>query len=78
MPAQKRKILTLASGLTLGITLLLFCTAAVLHGPSKELLLEAGVFLISLKLVISTQKSELAMREILERLADLERSLGKR
>ncbi|MGZ3651197.1 MAG: hypothetical protein ACXVB9_22350 [Bdellovibrionota bacterium] len=78
MSPHKQKLLNLASSLTLVITFVLFVAAAVLHGLSSELLLEAGVFLVSVKLVLSTQKSEIAVEEMRAQLDSIERKLDAR
>ncbi|MGZ3706189.1 MAG: hypothetical protein ACXWP1_09915 [Bdellovibrionota bacterium] len=78
MSPHKQKLLNLASSLTLVITFVLFVAAAVLHGLSSELLLEAGVFLVSVKLVLSTQKSEIAVEEMRAQLDLIERKLDAR
>ena len=75
MNASRRRLLQLASTLTLALTLVLFAAAAWLHGLTGELLLEAGVFLVSVKLVLSTQKSEIVVSELKEKLDSLEAKL---
>jgi hypothetical protein len=71
----RRKALKLASTATLALTASLFLAAAWIHGASSELLLEAGVFLVSVKLVISTEKSEIVVTELREKLDSLEAKL---
>lgn len=46
----------LASIFTLSITLILFVLALFSKGFTHDLLLEAGIFLVSVKLTISTSK----------------------
>jgi len=75
MSPAKQKLLRLASSLTLATTFVLFVAAAFLHGLSSEMLLEAGVFLISVKLVLSTQKSEIVVEELRAKLESIERKL---
>lgn len=72
---RRRNALKLASAATLLLTLVLFVVAAWLHGPSSELLLEAGVFLVSVKLVLSTEKSEIVVQELKGKLNSLEAKL---
>ncbi len=69
----KKKWLDIASQLTLALTVVLFAVAAVEHGFTHDLLLEAAVFLISLKLVISGQKIETMIRGLQEKLDSIER-----
>jgi hypothetical protein len=65
----------------LAITLFLFLGAVVTKGLTHDLLLEAGVFLVSVKLVIGNYKSgvrDREMRELLERVAASVERLEKR
>jgi len=70
MLVKERKLrrLDLASTTTLAITVILFVTAVFVKGLTHDLLLEAGVFLISIKLVLSSSKSELSNRIIEEKI----------
>jgi hypothetical protein len=60
--------LDLASSATLLVTLILFVVALFEKGLTHDLLLEAGVFLISVKLVLNSHKSELMLRALDEKL----------
>jgi hypothetical protein len=73
----KRHHLDLASMVTLAITVILFIIAIFTKGLTHELLLEAGIFLISLKLVLSSSKSELSSKIIEEKIDRLLRSREK-
>ena len=75
---SKKRRLDLAYSLTLGITVLLFVVAVFEKGLTHELLLEAGVFLVSVKLVISTQKTSFETREIREKLDQILMRLGEK
>jgi hypothetical protein len=55
--------------LTIVITLVLFIVALFTKGFTHDLLLEAGVFLVSVKLILMTYKNSVVSRKI---LADLE------
>jgi hypothetical protein len=59
-----KKILDAGSQLTIGITLVLFVVALFAKGLTHDLLLEAGVFLVSAKLVILGYKNGIAADEI--------------
>jgi hypothetical protein len=63
--------------ITLLITLVLFIVALFAKGLSHDLLLEAGVFLVSVKLVLAAYKSSVANAAILDRLAEMERTLAR-
>jgi hypothetical protein len=57
-----------ASYVVVGITLVLFIVAAIEKGLTRELLLEAGVFLVSVKLILLSARSNLAAEQMMERL----------
>jgi hypothetical protein len=57
-------MLDTASSLTIGVTLVLFVVALFLKGLTHDLLLEAGVFLVSVKLVIMSHKSALLVEDL--------------
>ena len=65
----------MASTLTLLVTVILFGVAASVHGLTHELLLEAGVFLISVKLVLANHKNENYLRSIESKVDALEKKL---
>lgn len=52
------------SFLTLLLTLILFAIALFEKGLTHDLLLEAGVFLVSVKLVLSARKTELLIKAL--------------
>lgn len=56
--------------LTIVITLILFIVALFTKGFTHDLLLEAGVFLVSVKLILMGYKNSVVSRKILD---DLER-----
>jgi hypothetical protein len=57
-----------ASYAVVGVTLVLFIFAAFEKGLTGELSLEAGVFLVSVKLILMSAKSNLAAERMMERL----------
>ena len=59
------------------ITLGLFITAVFVKGLGHDLLLEAGVFLVSVKLILMNYKSSVAGEELRERLDELRAVLGR-
>ncbi len=59
------------------ITLVLFLTALVLKGLSHEILLEAGVFLISVKLMMMVYKHSVSTEEVKRQLAKIAASLER-
>jgi hypothetical protein len=72
----RRKLLDIGSWVTIVVTLVLFIVALVMKGLTHDLLLEAGVFLVSVKLVIMSYKNAMVsddlraevrrLREVLE------------
>lgn len=64
---HKKRVDT-ASLVILAITLILFLTALYEKGLTQEILLEAGVFLVSVKLVLASVKTDLANQSIEEKL----------
>ncbi len=71
--SRKKKYLDIASTLTLMVTVILFMIAAFETGLTHDLLLEAGVFLVSAKLVIASYQQKItadAMSVKLDRLAE--------
>jgi hypothetical protein len=62
------------SAVVIGLTLLLFVVSVFVKGFTHELLLEAGVFLVSVKLILMAQKNCVSAKVIgqrLERIATL-------
>ena len=66
--AIKKARLDLASTLTLIATLILFAAALFETGIPHTLSLEAGVLLVSLKLVLSARRAQLNDEEIVAKL----------
>jgi len=56
-------------------TLALFMVALVVKGLTSAMLLEAGVFLVSVKLIIASYKSSLQAERIAAELAELRRAV---
>lgn len=65
---KNKWIMDWASGTVLVLTIVLFVIACFEKGFTHELLLEAGVFLVSVKLVLGGYKTEQNTRRILEKL----------
>ena len=63
------------SQLIVFVTFVLFFTALFVKGLGHDILLEAGVFLVSVKLIIITYKNGVTAADISGRLARLERTL---
>ena len=61
---RHRAILDIGSYITIGITLVLFLVALLIKGFTHDLLLETGVFLVSVKLIISGYQNGAATAEL--------------
>ena len=59
------------------ITFVLFVAAVFTTGISHDLLLEAGVFLVSVKLIIMAYKHSVANQELLDRLEKMQGALSR-
>ena len=69
--------LDLGSRLVIVITFALFVAALFVKGFGHDLLLEAGVFLVSVKLIIMAAKHGATDRELRQRLDQIEATLGE-
>ena len=61
----------LGSTIVILITLVLFITALFFKGFTHDLLLEAAVFLVSVKLIISAYKANITTNEIKTKLENI-------
>ena len=61
----------------IGITFVVFVIALFVKGFTHDLLLEIGVFLISVKLVLMGYKNSVTTKELLKELCEIRKSLGK-
>jgi hypothetical protein len=74
-----RKHFDLWSIVVIALTLILFIVALFIQGLTHELLLEAGVFLVSVKLILMSYKNSVLAVETekrLEQIHDLLRAMG--
>jgi hypothetical protein len=62
----------------IAITLVLFLTALVAKGMTHDILLEAGVFLVSLKLILMAYKNSVTASEMKRELAEIKALLELR
>ncbi len=63
---------------TIAITLILFAAALATKGLTHDLLLEAGVFLVSVKLILMAYKSSVATAAMQKKLDDIHAALVRR
>jgi len=57
------------------ITFLLFAVALFVKGLTKDLLLESGVLLVSVKLIMMAYRNNVANRALLKELEEIKKSL---
>lgn len=65
------------SGAVIALTVALFALALFLHGFTHDLLLEAGVLLVSAKLVIMSHKNSVLAEELRAGLNDIKQVLAR-
>lgn len=73
-----KKHLSLADIGVIAITALLFITALFTKGFTHDLLLEAGVLLVSVKIIMANYKSIMFNKKILEDLDQIKKTLGEK
>lgn len=61
----------------IGVTLVLFLVAVFVKGLGHEILLEAGVFLVSVKLIMMAYKNSVAAAELEDRFDGLQAALTR-
>jgi len=76
-PLGVRKHVDPSSLVVILLTLVLFFGALVVKGLGHDLLLEAGVFLVSVKLIIMAYKSSVASQAMAQELAAIRSSVAK-
>jgi hypothetical protein len=65
------------SAVVIVITFLMFVVALLLKGLGHDLLLEGGVFLVSVKLIMMAYKDSVAATKLNDRLSGLENTLAR-
>lgn len=70
-----KKHLDLASIIILLITLLLFIAALFVKGFTHDLLLEAGVFLVSVKVIMMAYKISVHANEIIREIREIKAAI---
>jgi hypothetical protein len=69
---RKPHLLDIGSTITVGLTFLLFAVSVMKKGLTHELLQEAAVFLVSVKLIIGTAHARLTQKEMNRKLSLIE------
>jgi hypothetical protein len=73
-----KKYVDMGNAVVIAITLILFILALITTGLTKNLLLEAGVFLVSLKIILMSYKLSQSNKEILEELRVIREKLDEK
>lgn len=76
MPDFQRH-LDVGSRLVIFVTFVLFVAALFIKGLGHDLLLEGGVFLVSVKLIMMAYKNSVATRQLNDRLDQLQATLTR-
>jgi len=61
----------------IAVTLVLFVVALFVKGLTHDLLLEAGVFLVSVKLIVMSYKNAVASQRLHEELSEIREALQR-
>ena len=67
----------LGTVIVIGITLLLFVIALFEKDFTHDMLLEAGVFLVSVKLIMMSYRNSLAMRDLRDKFDAIQQALAR-
>ena len=70
-----KKIYNLGNALVIAMTFVLFAIALFVTGFTKGLLLEAGVLLVSIKIILMNIQNSNTNKEILKKLDDMDAKL---
>lgn len=76
-PAELKSSLDNANSAVILITFILFAVALFVKGFTQDLLLEVGVFLVSVKLIIATYQNKMIGKAVLAKLEKLEEKFDK-
>lgn len=71
MPSEKLRSPDPWSAVVIALTLILFIASIFVNGLTHELLLEAGVFLVSVKLILMAHKNSLSAKLVGQRLDEI-------
>ncbi len=74
---MNNRLFDLGTVVVIGTTLLLFVIALFEKGFTHDMLLEAGVFLVSVKLIMMSYKNSLATRDMRDQLASIQQALAR-
>lgn len=72
-----KKLFDTGNLLIIILTFILFVAALFLKGITKDLLLEAGVLLVSIKLIMFNYKQSLFDKDVIRRLDEIQKDLSE-
>jgi len=74
---MKRPYIDAGSTITIALTFVLFVISLFAHGLTHDLLLEAGVFLVSVKLILMSAKAAVVAHSIEDGLQEIRSHLAR-
>jgi hypothetical protein len=72
---QMKKNFDIANSITIALTIILFTIALFVTGFTKDLLLEAGVLLVSVKIIFMAAATRDSNNEIIRKLNEIDEKL---
>ena len=72
-----KKHLSTADAIVIALTVILFIVALFMKGFTHNLLLEAGVLLVSIKIIMMNYKSSVAIKTLLSELKEIKGILSE-
>ncbi len=72
-----KKHLSIADFFVIGVTIILFAIALFVKGFTHNLLLEAGVLLVSVKIIMMNYKNSVSIKNLLKELDDIKGMLSE-
>ena len=73
-----KNLFSAADAVVIAITFVLFVAALFTKGFTNALLLEAGVLLVSVKIIMMNYKLSITNQKIIKKLDDLEKNLSNK
>jgi hypothetical protein len=75
---RMKKYVDIGNAAVIAITLVLFILALITTGLTKNLLLEAAVFLVSIKIILMSYKTSQSNKEIINELHEIRKRLEEK
>lgn len=74
---ENKRSIDKANSTVILVTFVLFAVALFVKGFTQGLLLEAGVFLVSVKLILGSYQNKILNQDILRKLEEIEKKLDQ-